>query len=200
MSETRSQAARGAGGRSSARRGRDRSQPSPRSTAAERREALVRAAVRAFAHTGLHGTAVSTITRDVGITQPYAFSLFGTKKDLFLAAVEHGFDHVDETFRRAAEAAPEDAELEAMGQAYVGLLADREWLLCQLQAYAACDDDEVRRVVRRRYVALYRTVAELSGADRERLRAFFATGMMLNVAAAMDLPILDEDDAWLDEV
>src|SRR5919202_5636532 len=175
-----------------------RSDPSVRSTAAERREALVAAAVRAFARTGLHGTAVSTITREVGITQPYAFSLFGTKKDLFLAAVEHGFDHVDETFRRAAEGAEGEA-LEAMGHAYVGLLADREWLLCQLQAYAACDDDEVRRVVRRRYVALYRTVAELSGADRERLRSFFATGMMLNVAAAMDLPILDEGDAWLDE-
>ena len=176
-----------------------RSDPSVRSTAAERREALVAAAVRAFARTGLHGTAVSTITREVGITQPYAFSLFGTKKDLFLAAVEHGFDHVDETFRRAAEGAPEGEELETMGHAYVGLLADREWLLCQLQAYAACDDDEVRRVVRRRYVALYRTVAELSGADRQRLRDFFKTGMMLNVAAAMDLPILDEDDAWLDD-
>jgi AcrR family transcriptional regulator len=190
MSDARSQPTRTRG---------DRQGPSPRSTAAERREALVRAAARAFAHTGLHGTAVSTITREVGITQPYAFSLFGTKKDLFLAAVEHGFDHVDETFRRAAEAAPEGEELQAMGQAYVGLLADREWLLCQLQAYAACDDDEVRPVVRRRYVALYRTVAELSGADRERLRDFFKTGMMLNVAAAMDLPILDEDDAWLDE-
>ena len=79
-----------------------------RQTATERREALVEAAVEHFAQTGLHGTAVSAITDEVGITQPYAFSLFGTKKGLFLAAVERGCERIAETFRAAAADAGED--------------------------------------------------------------------------------------------
>jgi len=169
-----------------------------RQTAEARRDALVAAAVKHFARTGLHGTAVSAITDEVGITQPYAFSLFGTKKGLFLAAVEHCFDHLDATFRAAAAAAPEGERLAAMGESYSALLGDRDWLLLQQQAYAACSDDEVRDVVRRRYARLYELVRDLSGADAARLTQFFAAGMLMNVAAAMDLPELVEGkEAWL---
>src|ERR671934_1643223 len=109
-----------------------------RQTADARREALVDAALDHFAETGLHGTAVSAITDDVGITQPYAFSLFGTKKGLFLAAVERGFDLVEERFRAAADGRPREERLKAMGDAYGEYLKDRDVLLVQLQAYAAC--------------------------------------------------------------
>src|SRR3954469_24731567 len=112
----------------------------PRTSAAGRRDELVRAAVPAFAEGGLHGTAVSTITDAVGVTQPYAFGLFKTKKGLFLAAVEHGFDRVEETFRAAAAAVPAREErVAAMGHAYLGLLEDRALLRLQLQAYAAVE-------------------------------------------------------------
>src|SRR6478672_652859 len=112
--------------------------PRTRQTAPERREALVEAAVEHFALTGLHGTTVSAITDQVGITQPYAFSLFGTKKGLFLAAVERGCDRIAETFRAAAASAGEEGPLAAMGAAYGALLSDRALLLIQLQSYAAC--------------------------------------------------------------
>jgi AcrR family transcriptional regulator len=171
--------------------------PRPRQTADARREALVDAAVEHFGQTGLHGTAVSAITDAVGITQPYAFSLFGTKKGLFLAAVERSSDRIDETFRAAAAAAGEEGPLAAMGKAYGALLSNRSLLLIQLQSYAASGDDEVRAVVRRRYAQLYDLVRELSGAGREELTQFFATGMLLNVAAALDLPELLFDEAWL---
>ena len=169
----------------------------PRQTAAARREALVDAAVKHFAQTGLHGTAVSAITDEVGITQPYAFSLFGTKKGLFLAAVERGFDRVEETFRAVAEGAGQEGAFEAMKESYAGVLADRSALLMQLQAYAASGDDDVREVVRRRYAQLYELVRELSGASRDELAQFFAAGMLLNVAAALDLPQLLLDETWL---
>ena len=169
-----------------------------RQTADARREALVAAAVKHFARTGLHGTAVSAITDEVGITQPYAFSLFGTKKGLFLAAVEHCFDHLDATFRAAADAAPAGERLAAMGESYSALLADRDWLLLQQQAYAACADEEVRDLVRRRYGRLYELVRDRSDADAAALTQFFAAGMLMNVAAAMDLPSLVEGkEAWL---
>jgi len=170
----------------------------PRQTASARREALIDAAVEHFAQTGLHGTAVSAITADVGITQPYAFSLFGTKKGLFLAAVERSFDRVEETFRQAVANAGEEGPFDAMKQSYAGVLEDRALLLIQLQAYAASGDDEVREVVRRRYAQLYELVRELSGgATPDELAQFFAAGMLLNVAAALDLPDLLLNDTWL---
>jgi AcrR family transcriptional regulator len=170
----------------------------PRRSAGERRTQLVEAAVGAFARTGLHGTAVSAVTDRVGVTQPYAFSLFRTKKGLFVAAVEHAFDHLEATFRAAAAGKRADDALAAMGDAYYALLDDREWLLLQLQAYAACGDDDVREVVRRRYAAMYELVGELSGAEDAALHAFFAQGMLMNVAAAMDLPELAaKDEDWL---
>jgi len=175
------------------------STPRTRMSAADRRDALIRAAVPAFADAGLHGTAVSTITDTVGVTQPYAFSLFKTKKGLFLAAVEHGFDRVEETFRAAAAGAAAGERLAAMGQAYVGLLEDRALLRLQLQAYAASGDDDVRAVVHRRYAQLYTLVRELSGAGPEDLRRFFGDGMLLNVAAAVDLPLFADDEAWLSD-
>jgi AcrR family transcriptional regulator len=171
--------------------------PRTRQTAPERREALVEAAVDHFAQTGLHGTAVSAITDQVGITQPYAFSLFGTKKGLFLAAVERGCERIAETFRAAAANAGDEGPLAAMGAAYGDLMSDRSLLLMQLQGYAACGDDEVREVVRRGYAHLYELVRELSGADPLELRGFFATGMLINVAAAMDLPELFSDQTWM---
>jgi AcrR family transcriptional regulator len=171
--------------------------PRTRQTAPERREALVEAALEHFGQTGLHGTAVSAITDEVGITQPYAFSLFGTKKGLFLAAVQRSCDRIAETFRTAAADAGEEGPLAAMGAAYGALLSDRSLLLIQLQSYAACGDDEVREVVRRRYAQLYELVRELSGASRDELAEFFAAGMLLNVAAALDIPKLLLDDTWL---
>ena len=69
--------------------------------AAERREELIAAAVHEFAHGGLHGTAVARIARRVGVAQPYVFSLFPTKRELFLAALERSFEQLADTFRRA---------------------------------------------------------------------------------------------------
>jgi Transcriptional regulator len=171
--------------------------PAPRQTASARREALIDAAVEHFAQTGLHGTAVSAITDEVGITQPYAFSLFGTKKGLFLAAVERGFDRVEEAFREAAANAGDEGPFDAMKLSYGSVLADRSLLLMQLQGYAASGDDEVRDLVRRRYAELYDLVRQLSGASRDELAEFFAAGMLLNVAAALDIPKLLLDDTWL---
>src|SRR6516225_2834994 len=116
--------------------------------AAERREELIAAAVHEFARGGLHGTAVERIARRVGVAQPYVFSLFANKRELFLAALDRSFHEVAEAFRRAAaefregRAPPacEDA-LDAMGHAYKALLLrDRDYLMLQHQCYAACDD------------------------------------------------------------
>ncbi len=173
--------------------------------AAERRDELVEAAVGEFARGGLHGTAVGQIARRVGVAQPYVFSLFPTKRDLFLAAVERGFDRVAATFERAAAAyergeGPEGCEdaLEAMGRAYKQLLLDdRDCLMLQHQSYAACEDEVVRAAVRHRYAELVDLARQLSGAEEERLDEFFRTGMALNVAAALGVEDLAASCDWV---
>ena len=165
-------------------------------TADERREAVLEVALSHFARTGLQGTSTERIAADADISHPYLFRLFRTKKELFLACLERCHERLHETFTRAAEAAGEGDKLEAMGHAYVELLADRDMLLLQLQGYAACDDDEVRETASAGYASLWALVERLSGAPEEEVRAFFATGMLLNVAAAMDLPQIVGDPGW----
>lgn len=173
--------------------------------AAERREELISAAVHEFARGGLHGTPVERIARRVGVAQPYVFSLFPSKRELFLAALDRSFERVSETFRTAAAdyaagcalAECEDA-LQAMGLAYKSLLAsDRDYLLLQHQCYAACEDEMVRASMRHRFAQLVELARELSGAEPDRLDDFFRQGMALNVAAALGVEELSVGCPWV---
>lgn len=162
----------------------------PRQSSDSRRTALIAAALPAFAQAGLHGTAVSAVTDAVGITQPYAFSLFGTKKGLFLAAVEHCFDMVADLFRTAALAAPAEGRVHAMARAYDELLQDRTVLQFQLQCYASAGDPEVREVVARRMAGLFDLFQEVGGMSVDEARTFLATGMLCNLSVMLELPQL----------
>lgn len=166
-----------------------------RQTADERREAVIEAALIEFADTGLAGTSTETIARRVGISQPYLFRLFGTKKELFLIAVERCFEETMDVFRQAAKGATdtEDA-LHRMGDAYFELIGDRAKLRMQMQAYAACDDADVRRAVQRGFGELTGMIIGISGASGQVVAHFMAKGMLLNVMASMD--VLDTPSGW----
>jgi AcrR family transcriptional regulator len=172
--------------------------------ASERRDALIDAAVHEFAHGGLYGTPVDRIARRVGVAQPYVFSLFGSKRELFIAAVERGFELTAEAFTRAAAefdpaTAPPDVDLRrAMGQAYVEMLAsNRDYLMLQLQGYAACDDEEIRDRVRAAYARLVAHVESLWDTSTEEIDDFFRYGMWLNVAAAIGVEDLSAGCDWM---
>jgi len=163
-----------------------------RMSASERREQVLNAALAEFAARGLAGTSTEDVARRAGISQPYLFRLFPTKKGLFLALVQRCFERIAEVFTTAAgDHSGEDA-LMAMGDAYHQLLADRTLLLLQLHAYAACDDPDIRAATRAGFKELWLLVERLSGVPYERIVSFFAVGMLMNVAAAMDLPAVDE--------
>ncbi|MGB2875135.1 MAG: TetR/AcrR family transcriptional regulator [Gaiellaceae bacterium] len=165
-----------------------------RSTAKERREEILVAALEEFGQHGLHGTSTDTIARNAGVSQPYLFRLFGTKKELYLEVVRRCFQQTLELFESASAGKTGGDALDAMGQAYMGLLRDRIRLRAQMQAYTDCDDDDVRAVVRKGYGELVELVERVSGATPETIRDFFAFGMLLNVAASMDL--LDRPEPW----
>jgi AcrR family transcriptional regulator len=166
-----------------------------RKTAEVRREEILDAAMAEFAHHGLDGASTEAIARSAGISQPYVFRLFGTKKELYMASVARCLRETLEAFQRAAEGKRGEEALHAMGTAYVEeLLSDRTRLQAQMQAYAACDDPEVCEVVRAGYGDLVAYVERVAGVAPEEISRFFAYGMLLNVIAAMDLK--DSTEGW----
>ena len=164
-----------------------------RLTAAQRKDALLDAAMIEFAERGLHGTSTDAIAQRAGVSQPYLFRLFGTKKELFLGAVNRCFRVTLETFMRAAEGKRGEEALQAMGKAYFELLSDRKKLRMQMQGYVACDDPQICEAVRRNFGEIAEYVERVSGAPTERVRDFLARGMLLNVMTSMDLLTHDED-------
>jgi AcrR family transcriptional regulator len=163
-----------------------------RMSAEERREAVLEAAVTEFAARGFAGTPAEDVARRAGISQPYLFRLFPTKKALFVALVERCYQRIEDAFTAAAGDRTGEQALEAMGDAYDQLLKDRTLLLLQMQAYAACDDPEIRDAARAGFKRLWALVERLSGVPYDQVVSFFAMGMLMNVAAAMDLPAVDE--------
>jgi AcrR family transcriptional regulator len=153
-----------------------------------RREEILDAALDVFADRGLHGASTEEIARRAGISQPYVFRLFGTKKELYIAVVARCFRQTLELFQRAAEGQRGEEALHAIGRAYGELLdSDRTYLRSQMQAYAACDDPDICAVVQNGYGDLVTYVERVSGADEAAVSAFFAKGMLMNVLASMHL-------------
>ena len=177
--------------------------PGMRKSAEVRREEILAVALRHFAEGGYHGTSTEVIAREAGISHPYLFRLFRTKKELFLACDERACDKVIDAFRRAAAAAPPGGKLDAMGKAYVEeLLPDRHALLMLMQGYAAVADPEIQEHVRDGYGEIVEEVGRLSGASPDDVWSFFAHGMLLNIITALDLGAVADRNpvvaAWME--
>ena len=170
--------------------------PSTRRSADERRREIVEIAISHFAQHGYNGTSTDQVAREAGISQPYLFRLFGTKRELFLACHEAMHGRIADSFAEAARGLPPEERMKAMGTAYTDLLADRTSLLFQMQSYAACADPEIQTHVRERFATLVRQVQEATGATPADLWSFFSHGMLLNVIAAVDLDVLAVGEEW----
>ncbi|MFL5958847.1 MAG: TetR/AcrR family transcriptional regulator [Gaiellaceae bacterium] len=161
----------------------------------ERRDEIIDAAQQVFAERGYQGASTEEIARRAGISQPYVFRLFGTKKDLFLAVNTRCFRMTLEIFQRAAEGLRGEAAMIAIGQAYGRLLQeDRTYLRGQMAAYAACDDPQICAAVRDGFGDLVAYVERVSDADPTRVASFFAKGMLMNVLSSMGLQ--DPSEPW----
>ena len=61
----------------------------PRMAAADRRQHLVETAIRLFTEGSYHGTTTAEIARAAGVSEPILYRHFASKRDLYLAALEH---------------------------------------------------------------------------------------------------------------
>jgi AcrR family transcriptional regulator len=171
-----------------------RAQATQRKTAEERREAVLDAALTEFGDHGFEGASTDAIARAAGISQPYLFRLFHTKKELFVAVVRQCFDDTYARFAEASRGLEGEEALHAMGKAYKAMIVeDPRRLREQMQSYAACDDPEIAVVVRRGFGSLVDLV-ESKGADPDRAMSFFAAGMLINVMASMG--VLGGEEPW----
>ncbi|MFI5957969.1 TetR/AcrR family transcriptional regulator [Cryptosporangium sp. NPDC051539] len=168
--------------------------PATRLSADERRRMVLRAALVEFARGGFDGTSTETIAQRAGISQPYLFRLFPNKKALFVASVHLSFQMVVDAFEEASDGLAGPDALVAMAKTYNKLITDRDLLMHQMQAYASCDDADVRDATRDGFGRLWQLVQRVSGVDDDAVRNFFAYGMLANVIAAMNLT--DYDAPW----
>jgi AcrR family transcriptional regulator len=160
-----------------------------RSSAEERREQVIDAAVKEFAAHGFHATSTTAIARRAGISQPYIYALFTNKHELFLAVNRHVVDRIRRAFLEAARGGSDpEKRLIAMGDAYLDLLEHRDEILFQMQAHAAAGDPALRDPVRDEFMRLFEDVRRMSGAEPDQVLEFMSQGMLLNVVAALELP------------
>jgi AcrR family transcriptional regulator len=168
---------------------------STRQTADERRTAVLAAAISEFARSGYAGTSTEAIAKRAGISQPYLFRLFGTKKDLFVATYDLVGDRIIRELSSVSDGLTGEEALGAMGTAYVALMQDPELLQVQLHGFAAAPGDpDIARSCRRTFEVLTEVVSERTGLSDDELRQFFAMGMLINVMSAIDL--LSIPDHW----
>lgn len=166
------------------------------STAEERREELINAAIPVFAEKGYHAAPTKQIAERAGISQAYLFRLFPTKEDLFVAVCERSCEVMYGSFSAAADQAEKEGKepLEVMGEAYADLVADnREMLLIQLHAQAVSPSlPAVRDTMRGSFATLFAVASERSKATPEELKLWMAGGMLINVMTAIGANEVDE--------
>ena len=164
------------------------------STAEERREALVEAAIPVFAQRGFRAASTIDIAKAAGISQAYLFRLFPTKADLFVAVCEACRARMLVAFREAADSrAPDETAMHAMGCAYGELLEhDRDLLMIQLQSQVTSGEPAIDAAMQETFRRLYELIQERTEATEEEMHDFFAHGMLKNVMAAINAAELDE--------
>jgi AcrR family transcriptional regulator len=159
-----------------------------RSSSDERRQQVIEAAVKEFAANGFHATSTGAIAKRAGISQPYIYALFPSKTELFLEVDRYVVDRIRRAFLDAVRGKSTTEErLEAMGQAYMELLANRDEIRFQMQAHAAAGNPELAEPIRKEFTGLWEDVKRMSGASEDQVREFMGKGMLLNVVASLEL-------------
>ncbi|QNE48001.1 TetR/AcrR family transcriptional regulator [Glaciihabitans sp. INWT7] len=172
----------------------------PRSTAEDQRARIVEHALSGFSPAGYHATPVADIAAAAGVSPAYVFRLFPGKLGLFVATTDHCYDRVVSALLVAGEASgssrPDDI-LEAMSEAYVELIRNRDLIMLQVHAQAACDVPEIREAVQRGIAMIVRQVSRVSGSDPLAVQRFLAYGQLCHLIVQADLAEVRESWAEL---
>ena len=140
----------------------------PRMAAAERRQHLVETAIRLFTEGSYRGTTTAEIARAAGVSEPILYRHFASKRDLYLAALEHVWAKTRESWEKALEAASD--AVEAIGKGHVSVRSPK-LQLAELWVQAlgeASEDPELKRHLRRHMREVHDFVADLIRRGQEQ--------------------------------
>jgi AcrR family transcriptional regulator len=136
----------------------------PRMAAADRRKHLVETAIRLFTEGSYHGTTTAEIARAARVSEPILYRHFASKRDLYLAALEHVWAKTREEWERKLDQAPDAcAAIEAIGKGHVSVRSPKLQLAeLWVQALSeASEDAELKRHLRRHMREVHDFVADL---------------------------------------
>jgi AcrR family transcriptional regulator len=176
-----------------------------RSTADRRRADAIASGMKVFADRGLTTAAVQRIADDIGVSQPYVFRLFGSKRALFLACLDELEARLREVFHRtvaARQADPPTARsaeaptarsadsLPALRASFRQMIADGVVTGLWLQACAAARTDEVVAARCRSLIAaVLEETGHLTGATAEELTASLANAALVVMLQALGVDL-----------
>ncbi|MDX6440032.1 MAG: hypothetical protein QOF45_2615 [Gaiellaceae bacterium] len=120
--------------------------------AAERRQAIVDAALRVFAEGSYSGATTADIAREVGVSEPILYRHFGNKRELYLACLDWAWQSFREAMDAKLEELGDEHAVTAVGQAARefhasgGIKPVTLWIQALTEAG---EDEEIRSFLRR---------------------------------------------------
>ena len=122
-----------------------------RMPAVERRRVIVEAAIRAFTTGSYRGTTTAEIARAAGVSEPILYRHFVSKRDLYLAALDHVWSQAKAKWEEAIADAPDiGSAMVAMTRGHVSV-HECKFQLAELWVQAlseAAEDSELRKHLR----------------------------------------------------
>jgi AcrR family transcriptional regulator len=136
----------------------------PRMAAADRRRHLVETALYLFMEGSYRGTTTAEIARAAGVSEPILYRHFASKRDLYLAVLEHVWAKTRETWERALDDSTDAcAAIEAIGKGHLSVRSPK-LQLAELWVQAlgeASEDPDLKRHLRKHMREVHDFVADL---------------------------------------
>jgi AcrR family transcriptional regulator len=176
--------------------------------AAERRTAIVDAALRVFSEGSYRGTTTAEIAREAGVSEPILYRHFASKRDLYLACIQESWDGLRGVWDEAITGEADPSRwLPAMSRAYV-CLKDAKHLVAELWMQATVevgDDPAVQAFLRSHMREVHDYVAEvirrcqaagnvLGERDADAEAWLFLAGGLLGTIGRRVGGLVDDDD------
>lgn len=163
----------------------------------ERRRQILVAALAVFGTRGYEGATTDEVARAAGVSQPYVVRLFGSKENLFLAAIEDALARLLAAFRAAlaegeggADEGDGPSAAKRIGQAYVDLIEVRGLHQTLAHAYLLGSNPVIGAAARRGFASVWRFFRDEMGLSADEARAFMAEGML--ISTMIGLRIVDD--------
>lgn len=174
---------------------------SRRLTSEQRREQIVRAGLAVFGARGYVGTTTDEVAKAAGVSQPYVVRLFGSKENLFLAAMDDALDQLSAAFRAAiADHASEQPIEGRIGDAYISLLGVRGLHQTLAHCYLLGGHPVIGPAARRGFARIWRLFRDEAGFDADKARGFMAEGMLISTMIGLRLVDDYGDDPDISEL